>query len=139
MFSEGKEYIIKVLFENKNLILIREGNDIAGIEDNNKKNNNKIWIYSPVEDGHGFINKESNKRIGRNRYENLKCEDSPDEKGTWQKLYLKRAGPIHYNFEMTIDNNKIPLYIVKDDDIWFSLNDRNKNGIAKFFIKEINS
>ncbi|KAG1600397.1 hypothetical protein G6F46_014021 [Rhizopus delemar] len=129
----NKQYIIKVKNAN-NKVWTAVKEDIKATS-NPITTDNQIWIYSPVNGGIGFINKGTGKRAGRNRFENLKCEDPQDEQGSWQTFYIEDD-----LIKMTIDDKLVPLYVVNDDEgTWFSLHDRTGDGVAKIELEEYNS
>ena len=57
---------------------------------------------------------ESNVRIGRNRFEILKCESSFNDNGSWEALHFWRAPKGGYHVMMTKDDRFCPLKITVD-------------------------
>lgn len=76
---------------------------------------NQIWKCTLDSNNRwGFINVETGKRAGRNRYENVKCEDPPSETGSWQAFYFNRVSGGGYTASMTIYDKLCPLKITSD-------------------------
>ncbi|KAG2005577.1 hypothetical protein CC2G_001971 [Coprinopsis cinerea AmutBmut pab1-1] len=54
--------------------------------------------------------------MGRNRYENVKCEDPPSEQGSWQAFYLDDQAGGGRKMTMTIYDTLTPMKYASDSE-----------------------
>ena len=76
----------------------------------------------------GFVNQNKEKRLGRNRYENIKCEDSPATRGSWQAFFFRANPGGGFIMSTTIDDTYIQLRRTDDGspgNYWLTIKDRD--------------
>ncbi|PPQ88587.1 hypothetical protein CVT25_009967 [Psilocybe cyanescens] len=111
----GKTYVINLSGTAQVWTVVGKDIYLRDYEDNNKKQLFKATLDS--ENRWGLYNEDRGKRVGRNRYENVKCEDSYDTQGSWQCFVdIRKGRPGMCMFYMTVYDDHRPLRKVTDKD-----------------------
>ncbi|KAG2005564.1 hypothetical protein CC2G_001959 [Coprinopsis cinerea AmutBmut pab1-1] len=109
----GGWYVINI-WQDTTRVLTNVNNDIY-LRDYNEGDQHQIFYATrDAENRLGFVCVGTNKRMGRNRYENVKCEDPPSEQGSWQAFYIEDEYDGSRKMSMTIYDNLTPMAYASD-------------------------
>ncbi|PPQ74507.1 hypothetical protein CVT25_004590 [Psilocybe cyanescens] len=109
----GNVYVINISGTNQVWTVV---NDDVYLHDYDSSNTKQLFRATLDSNNRwGFYNEAHGKRVNRNRYENVKCEDSYDTQGSWQCFVeIREEAPGKRKFYMTVYDDHRPLRKVHD-------------------------
>ncbi|PPQ79332.1 LOW QUALITY PROTEIN: hypothetical protein CVT25_002562 [Psilocybe cyanescens] len=109
----GNVYVINISGTNQVWTVVNDDIYLRDYDSNNKQQLFKATLDS--DNRWGFYSDAHGKRVNRNRYENVKCEDNYDTQGSWQCFVeIRQESSGKYKFYMTVYDNHRPLRKVSD-------------------------
>ena len=108
----GQYYVINIY--NTNDVMENVRNDIY-VRPYNSSNGAQVFRATLDSQNHrGFYCQYTGKRMNRNRYENVKCEDSFSTEGSWQAFQIRDHSGAGREILMTVYDESRPLRKVSD-------------------------
>ncbi|OBZ69710.1 hypothetical protein A0H81_10077 [Grifola frondosa] len=116
---EGGHYVISIydpinFSHNTPKVFTHEGNDIYLRPYQPGQQTQVFRCTRDPSNRWGFVCDGTGVRMGRNRYENLKCESKISDQGSWECFYFNVAPDGGYKMLMTVNDRLCPLEITSD-------------------------
>ncbi|OBZ69572.1 hypothetical protein A0H81_10090 [Grifola frondosa] len=109
----GGHYVISI-YGDDSKVFTHKGTDIY-LQPYEPGDFTQIFLCTlDSDDRWGFVCVGTGVRMGRNRYENLKCESKGSDQGSWECFYFNDVEGGGYKMCMNVDEKLRPLYITSD-------------------------